>query len=89
MFISVYVYLKVSRGVEMGVKTITISIEAYEALLKLKRPGESFSDVILRLAKKRSLLDLAGAWKDVNDEELDRVLKEIREAWLKWSTKIE
>ena len=70
----------------MGVKTITISIEAYEALLKLKRPGESFSDVILKLAKKRSLLDLAGVWRDVSDEELEKVLKEIREAWLKLST---
>jgi len=60
MFTSVYVYLVVGKGVEMGVKTITISIEAYEDLLKLKRPGESFSDMILRLAKKRSLLDLAG-----------------------------
>ncbi len=70
----------------MGVKTITISIEAYEALLKLKRPGESFSDVILNLAKKRSLLDLAGVWRDVSDEELEKVLKEIREAWLKLST---
>jgi hypothetical protein len=28
MFIGVYVYLKVSGGVGMGVKTITISIEA-------------------------------------------------------------
>jgi predicted CopG family antitoxin len=89
MFISVYVYLKVGGGMGMGVKTITISIEAYEALLRLKRPGESFSDVILRLAKKRSLLDLAGVWKDVDGEELDRVLKEIREAWLKWDTRIE
>ncbi len=88
-FISVYVYLKVDRGVGMGVKTITISIEAYEALLRLKRPGESFSDVILRLAKRRSLLDLAGVWRDVDDEELERVLKEIREVWLKWNTRIE
>ncbi|MGB9787131.1 MAG: antitoxin VapB family protein [Infirmifilum uzonense] len=73
----------------MGVKTITISIDAYEALLKLKRPGESFSDVILRLAKKRSLLELAGAWRDVDDEELGKVVMEIREAWSKWSIKTE
>ncbi|AKG38451.1 hypothetical protein MA03_03005 [Infirmifilum uzonense] len=73
----------------MGVKTITISIDAYEALLKLKRPGESFSDVILRLAKKRSLLELAGAWRDVDDEELGKVVMEIREAWSEWSIKTE
>ncbi|WP_350309085.1 antitoxin VapB family protein [Ignisphaera cupida] len=41
----------------MNVKRITISINAYDALLKLKRPDESFSEVMLRLAKKRSLLD--------------------------------
>jgi len=29
-------------------KTITISVEAHARLLKLKEPGDSFSDVILR-----------------------------------------
>lgn len=73
----------------LGVKTITISLEAYEALLRVKRSGESFSDVILRLVKKyRSIMDYAGIWKDVNDEEINRVFGEIRGAWSKWSTQL-
>jgi len=88
-FISVYVCLRMVKIMGRGVRTITISLEAYEALLRLKRPGESFSDVILRLAKRRDLMDLAGAWRDVNDKELDKVMREIREAWSRWSIKTE
>ncbi|MCD6508964.1 MAG: antitoxin VapB family protein [Thermoprotei archaeon] len=55
----------------MGVKTITISIEAYNALVREKRPGESFSDVILRLIRSRGdLMELAGSWSDLDDEEV-------------------
>jgi len=69
----------------LGVKTITVSLEAYEALLRIKRPGESFSDVILRLVKKhRGLMDLAGIWHDINDTEIEDFLKEIRRAWKEW-----
>jgi len=44
----------------MAHKTITISEEAYRALARLKGEKESFSDIILRISKKRvegTLLD--------------------------------
>lgn len=41
----------------MVYKTLTISEKAYNALKKLKRNNESFSDVILRITKKMSLLE--------------------------------
>jgi len=44
----------------MGTRKISISDEAYSKLAALKRPKESFTDVINRRARKRSVLDLAG-----------------------------
>ncbi len=50
----------------MAVKTVTLTEDAYVALAGLKRGGESFSDVVRRLARgNKSLLEFAGAWKDV------------------------
>ncbi len=59
----------------MPVRTVTLSDDAYTTLAALKREGESFSDVVRRLARKnRSLLEFAGAWKDVPKEKMDRFL---------------
>jgi len=59
----------------MPVKTVTLSADAYTALAALKREGESFSDVVRRLARgNRSLLEFAGAWKDVPKKKMERFL---------------
>lgn len=39
-------------------KTISLSDEAYEALVVAKRPGESFSEVARRLARLAALEDV-------------------------------
>lgn len=62
----------------MGHKTITISDEAYEALSRLKRDKESFTDVILRLAKSRAggtLLDYIRSLEP--DEDFAKIMEEV------------
>ena len=59
----------------MPVKTVTLSEDAYAALAALKGEGESFSEVVRRLARTgRSLLEFAGAWKDFPSKKMDRYL---------------
>jgi predicted CopG family antitoxin len=53
---------------DMGVKTISVSDEAYARLKSLKKAGESFSDVINRLTSRKRLSEIAGA---LNDEDVD------------------
>ena len=62
----------------MGHKTLTISEEAYEALARLKRERESFTDAIIRLTKKAdkgSLLDYVRSLEP--DNEFARIMVEI------------
>ncbi len=70
-------------------RTITVSEEAYEALRRLKREGESYSQLILRLARgeeerRRRLLSLFGAWSDLGEEEARELLAELRREWRSW-----
>jgi len=61
-------------------KTITIREELYERLVKLKKEGESFSDVIERLLDrpKVSIRFFAGKLKD------SEALKYLEETWPKF-----
>lgn len=60
-------------------KSIRLSEEAYERLAAHKRADETFSDVVLRLAGERSLLDLAGILSDAEADALHEAIQERRE----------
>ncbi|MGA2665941.1 MAG: antitoxin VapB family protein [Nitrososphaerales archaeon] len=61
-------------------KVITLSEEAYAALKRRKAAGESFSDVVLKMAEGKrsdSILRFAGRWAgDDAGEVLARLAKE-------------
>lgn len=70
----------------MGYKTISLSDEAYEKLASLKREGESFTDVILRLCSKspkKPLASFAGSWM-MSEEEEKKIFREASELWSKY-----
>lgn len=57
-------------------KSIRLSEAAYERLAAHKREDETFSEVVLRLAGERSLLELAGI---LDDEEADALREAVAE----------
>ena len=62
----------------MTSKTISVSEDAYDLLKKMKLKGESFTETIRRLAKRRRIADCAGLWSDVPDEEMDALMENIK-----------
>ncbi len=63
-------------------KLVSLTEEAYELLEQHKKPGESFSKVVVRTLRHESpLMDLAGAWKNVKgiEKTFTQVFEERRE----------
>ena len=65
----------------MAPRNISISKEAFNALLHEKKNGESLSQTILRITKRTGKLsDSFGAW-EMTDPEEQAVLGELSEGW--------
>ena len=62
----------------MATKNIAISEEAYQRLKSLKRPGESFTDVIERMTRRRGILELAGVLSKRDADALEARVKDGR-----------
>jgi hypothetical protein len=75
----VYVY-------SMASKNVTITEDAYDRLKALKREGESFSDLVVRLTENADPMAFAGSCPGLGDhvadarEELDDDLEETDDA---------
>ena len=64
----------------MATKTITVTEEAYISLANEKKKDESFSELINRkFTKKRSIMEFAGTWSDMGEEEANRLHKHIED----------
>lgn len=66
----------------MGSRTISLADDAYEALSAMRKPGESFSDVVRRLTRTRSLTELAEAVDPEAGEAIAEAIEANREARL-------
>jgi predicted CopG family antitoxin len=67
----------------MATKTISITQEAYQALLSQKQNKESFTQTILRITKKTGKIsDCFGSWK-ITDEEEKNLQTELALGWRK------
>jgi len=64
----------------MSSKTVSLDEEAYEQLKTRKKAGESFSDVVKRLAGEQSWSEVTGILTDTEAEELEASITAGRSA---------
>lgn len=62
----------------MGTKTISLADDAYEKLKARKREGESFSDVVRRLAGGVTLAEYHGVLGEHTAAELEEIVERRR-----------
>ncbi|MDI6654563.1 MAG: antitoxin VapB family protein [Candidatus Hydrothermarchaeota archaeon] len=64
----------------MASKTISVTEDVYRLLSRMKLKSESFSEMLVRLAKKKgSLSECAGLWRDMSEEEIEELKEGIKE----------
>lgn len=70
--------------VNMGSKNISITDEAYQALIREREKGESFTEAILRLTRKSGrLMDCFGSWEMSENEKKVIFEKQLPAGWNK------
>ncbi len=62
----------------MAFKNISLSLEAYDALKRLQRQGESFSRIVLRLSQREDISDVFGIFSDSEAVALKKGVAEVR-----------
>lgn len=69
------VYICVCAHTQTMTKTVGLSDDAYERLVAVKAPGESFSEVVRRLTGAHLLLRLVGTMDDATAEIYRKALR--------------
>ena len=64
--------------VGMATKNISITVEAYNRLVRLKKEKDSFSEVINRELGKKDIMEFAGILSTEEADELENNIKKIR-----------
>ena len=69
----------------MATKTITITLEAYKKLRAKKASNESFTDIILKLTRKKNTLDYIRSLKSTAElaDNIEKAMIETRKAKLR------
>ena len=57
----------------MTSRNISITEDVYEMLSRLRLEGESFTDVIRRLVRRGRVVECAGLWAEMPEEEFEAI----------------